>query len=192
MDNIKQKVIFTFIITCLFCSPFFLSAQDDSNKEFKANVGLGATVLNLTIFDYELISPTNYIYVTINPAKNFRIEPGIGFFFNIDPDDASNSNTQAYVSLGQFGVIHKNDFNIIIGARFDIQIYDKDVTAMSFAPTIAGEYLFSKHFSLGLDIGFVYAKYNDVYRDFDPWTGYTYRDAKFFFINTNPLLRFYF
>lgn len=131
--------------TILFLSiiSFFgnhLMGQEEKDSEFK--IGLGASLFNIADYewDYESAS-SNDIYITIDLNDKFRLEPSIGFVL-------SNYTESFSAGIGGFGKSMISDFNLLYGLRLGYNSNEM----WTVAPTLAGEYYFIKHFSIGCEV----------------------------------------
>ena len=131
--------------TILFLSiiSFFgnhLMGQEEKDSEFK--IGLGASLFNIADYewDYESAS-SNDIYITIDLNDKFRLEPSIGFVL-------SNYTKSFSAGIGGFGKSMISDFNLLYGLRLGYNSNEM----WTVAPTLAGEYYFIKHFSIGCEV----------------------------------------
>lgn len=131
--------------TILFLSiiSFFgnhLMGQEEKDSEFK--IGLGASLFNIADYewDYESAS-SNDIYITIDLNDKFRLEPSIGFVL-------SNYTESFSAGIGGFGKSMISDFNLLYGLRLGYNSNEM----LTVAPTLAGEYYFIKHFSIGCEV----------------------------------------
>ena len=117
-----------------------LLSQEDKDSEFK--VGLGISLFNIADYewDYESAS-SNDIYITIDLNDKFRIEPSIGFAI-------SNYSESFSAGIGGFGKSMISDFNLLYGLSLGYNSNE----ILTVAPTVAGEYYFIKHFSIGCEV----------------------------------------
>ena len=129
-----------------------LNAQDLSNPDPTSKAGVGISIFNFDLFQYDyfdLYQPAGIIYVPINVTEKFRIEPEISFF-------SRPGYGAAYLfsaGLGLEGMKRKNDFNMIYGVRMGVTLLDGvDDRYTSLGPILGGEHYFSKHFSIGAEI----------------------------------------
>ena len=131
--------------TLLFLSiiSFFgshLIGQEEKDSEFK--IGLGASLFNIADYEWDYESAnSNDIYITIDLNDKFRIEPSIGFVL-------SNYTESFSAGIGGFGKSVISDFNLLYGLRLGYNSNE----ILTVAPTVAGEYYFIKHFSIGCEV----------------------------------------
>ncbi|MDA8911080.1 hypothetical protein N9I21_04720 [Crocinitomicaceae bacterium] len=131
--------------TLLFLSiiSFFgshLMGQEEKDSEFK--IGLGASLFNIADYEWDYESAnSNDIYITIDLNDKFRIEPSIGFVL-------SNYTESFSAGIGGFGKSVISDFNLLYGLRLGYNSNE----ILTVAPTVAGEYYFIKHFSIGCEV----------------------------------------
>ncbi|MDA9020529.1 hypothetical protein N9H88_00610 [bacterium] len=131
--------------TLLFLSiiSFFgshLMGQEEKDSEFK--IGLGASLFNIADYEWDYESAnSNDIYITIDLNDKFRIEPSIGFVL-------SNYTESFSAGIGGFGKSTISDFNLLYGLRLGYNSNE----ILTVAPTVAGEYYFIKHFSIGCEV----------------------------------------
>lgn len=117
-----------------------LLSQEEKDSEFK--IGLGISLFNIADYEWDFESSrSNDIYVTIDINDKFRIEPCFGF-------SISNYSESFSAGVGGFGKSTISDFNFLYGLRF---AYNSN-EVLTIAPTLAGEYYFIKHFSLGCEV----------------------------------------
>ena len=114
--------------------------QEEKDSEFK--IGLGASLFNIADYEWDYESSrSNDIYITIDLNDKFRIEPSIGF--------ALSNYTESFTAgIGGFGKSIISDFNLLYGLRL---AYNSN-EILTVAPTVAGEYYFIKHFSIGCEV----------------------------------------
>ncbi len=114
--------------------------QEEKDSEFK--IGLGASLFNIADYEWDYESSrSNDIYITIDLNDKFRIEPSIGF--------ALSNYTESFTAgIGGFGKSMISDFNLLYGLRL---AYNSN-EILTVAPTVAGEYYFIKHFSIGCEV----------------------------------------
>mgnify|MGYP001106567073 CR=1 FL=1 len=117
-----------------------LMGQEEKDSEFK--IGLGASLFNIADYEWDYESSrSNDIYITIDLNDKFRIEPSIGF--------ALSNYTESFTAgIGGFGKSMISDFNLLYGLRL---AYNSN-EILTVAPTVAGEYYFIKHFSIGCEV----------------------------------------
>ena len=117
-----------------------LMGQEEKDSEFK--IGLGASLFNIADYEWDYESSrSNDIYITIDLNDKFRIEPSIGF--------ALSNYTESFTAgIGGFGKSIISDFNLLYGLRL---AYNSN-EILTVAPTVAGEYYFIKHFSIGCEV----------------------------------------
>jgi len=117
-----------------------LMGQEEKDSEFK--IGLGASLFNIADYEWDYESSrSNDIYITIDLNDKFRIEPSIGF--------ALSNYTESFTAgIGGFGKSMISDFNLLYGLRL---AYNSN-EILTVAPTVAGEYHFIKHFSIGCEV----------------------------------------
>ena len=117
-----------------------LVGQEEKDSEFK--IGLGASLFNIADYEWDYESSrSNDIYITIDLNDKFRIEPSIGF--------ALSNYTESFTAgIGGFGKSMISDFNLLYGLRL---AYNSN-EILTVAPTVAGEYYFIKHFSIGCEV----------------------------------------
>ena len=117
-----------------------LMGQEEKDSEFK--IGLGASLFNIADYEWDYESSrSNDIYITIDLNDKFRIEPSIGF--------ALSNYTESFTAgIGGFGKSNISDFNLLYGLRL---AYNSN-EILTVAPTVAGEYYFIKHFSIGCEV----------------------------------------
>ena len=114
--------------------------QEEKDSEFK--IGLGASLFNIADYEWDYESSrSNDIYITIDLNDKFRIEPSIGFAL-------SNYTESFSAGIGGFGKSMISDFNLLYGLRL---AYNSN-EILTVAPTVAGEYYFIKHFSIGCEV----------------------------------------
>jgi hypothetical protein len=117
-----------------------LLSQEEKDSEFK--IGLGASLFNIADYEWDYESAnSNDIYITIDLNDKFRIEPSIGFVL-------SNYTESFSAGIGGFGKSVISDFNLLYGLRLGYNSNE----ILSVAPTVAGEYYFIKHFSIGCEV----------------------------------------
>lgn len=117
-----------------------LLSQEEKDSEFK--IGLGISLFNIADYEWDFESSrSNDIYVTLDINDKFRIEPCFGF-------SISNYSESFSAGVGGFGKSTISDFNFLYGLRF---AYNSN-EVLTIAPTLAGEYYFVKHFSLGCEV----------------------------------------
>ncbi|MDA9161228.1 hypothetical protein N9O13_02385 [Crocinitomicaceae bacterium] len=117
-----------------------LMGQEEKDSEFK--IGLGASLFNIADYEWDYESSrSNDIYITIDLNDKFRIEPSIGFAL-------SNYTESFSAGIGGFGKSMISDFNLLYGLRL---AYNSN-EILTVAPTVAGEYYFIKHFSIGCEV----------------------------------------
>ena len=142
----KARLVFLFLLFFLIIS-FQLKAQ-----EKEKSIGIGISLSNIVgVFDDSLV-----IYLPIHTSSKFRLEPEIGFNLYSDSFGIwNNTSVSLSIGCGFFAVKNKGKFNIYYGVRngFIINSYSTNGrssrTDLFFSPALGGEYLFSKHFSLG-------------------------------------------
>ena len=117
-----------------------LMGQEEKDSEFK--IGLGASLFNIADYEWDYESSrSNDIYITIDLNDKFRIEPSIGF--------ALSNYTESFTAgIGGFGKSNISDFNLLYGLRL---AYNSN-EILTVAHTVAGEYYFIKHFSIGCEV----------------------------------------
>jgi len=117
-----------------------LMGQEEKDSEFK--IGLGASLFNIADYEWDYESSrSNDIYITIDLNDKFRIEPSIGF--------ALSNYTESFTAgIGGFEKSMISDFNLLYGLRL---AYNSN-EILTVAPTVAGEYYFIKHFSIGCEV----------------------------------------
>jgi len=117
-----------------------LMGQEEKDSEFK--IGLGASLFNIADYEWDYESSrSNDIYITIDLNDKFHIEPSIGFAL-------SNYTESFSAGIGGFGKSMISDFNLLYGLRL---AYNSN-EILTVAPTVAGEYYFIKHFSIGCEV----------------------------------------
>ena len=152
------------IIILLFATMIFSSsaiAQDDGYRVF----GLGVSVMEY-----------GTVYIPINVAPSFRLEPFLGFdFTSYDWDgDADDSRSTVELGIGILPTIRKGSAVIYIGGRIGLAITSGEYkdsggdvyvesTEASFwiGPVIGGEYYFNPHISLGGEMAISYGSSAD-------------------------------
>jgi len=149
----KAGLVFLFLVIFLVPS-FQLEAQ-----EGEKSIGLGVSLSKIAgWFNDSLV-----IYLPIHTSSKFRLEPEIGFNLHSDSFGIwNNTSFSLSVGCGFFAVKHKEKVNIYYGVRngFIINSYRTNGRSsrmdLFFSPALGGEYLFSKHFSLGGEVQISY------------------------------------
>ena len=134
----KLRTLLLSSLILFFCND--LLSQEEKDSEFK--IGLGISLFNIADYEWDFESSrSNDIYVTVDINDKFRIEPCFGF-------SISNYSESFSAGVGGFGKSTISDFNFLYGMRF---AYNSN-EVLTIAPTLAGEYYFIKHFSLGCEV----------------------------------------
>ena len=177
--------------------------------------GLGFKTFNLTseLMQSPNIWPGNKIIVTINPHKNIRLQPEVGYYQAKVHDKTVNDDLidKAYsMGIGVFGMWQKEKTNLYAGLKYTFTksidegiqstfnpnppyntIYSVGTTTISnnsYGVVIGGEYLLGKHFSVGSEIGFLRSVSNETYSASTINNGV----SKHLLTETNLIVRFYF
>jgi hypothetical protein len=117
-----------------------LLSQEEKDSEFK--IGLGISLFNIADYEWDYESAnSNDIYITIDLNDKFRIEPSFSF-------SISNYSESFSAGIGGFGKSTISDFNLLYGLRLGYNSNE----ILTVAPTVAGEYYFIKHFSIGCEV----------------------------------------
>jgi hypothetical protein len=142
------------------------------------------------------------IYLNLS---ELRIEPEIGFYRakGYDDSDTHESSSKAIsTGLGGYWLFHIGDFTPFVGLRYskssDEYInenpsspkYQRYSDQLYFGPTLGGEYRFSKHFSLGADVGF--CRYTSSFRRVDDTSDNTTTNKGYTTISRIKLRVFFF
>jgi hypothetical protein len=170
----------TFLFIIFIILSFNLVAQQDS-IQFKPTFGIGVTFgqdLNM-ISDFELTSypmTLGNIYFPIYITPKFRLEPEIGYYrFKNDLNGYKYTTSNLRIGVGLFSITKYENSIIQIGGRvgiihtsfsFSYPIENEEDSKDDFYIGIAtgGEYLFSKHISIGGEAQINYisiGSYND-------------------------------
>lgn len=136
MKNPLRNQFRLILIILLLSSVNQLSAQDQDSTKF----GFGATFFNMGEYAYEF-QAANTIYLTYDVSEKLRIEPTIGFAL-------SKGLNQITVGVGIFKKKELSHFNLLYGARLGSGNSER----FFIAPTLGGEYLIIKHFSVGSEV----------------------------------------
>jgi hypothetical protein len=120
--------------------------------------GIGISVLPFTAGPN--VGPTAEIYVPINIAPQFRLEPSLGIF-TADPNGDNNNSSNVTIGIGGFWVKPlAQAFDMYAGGRLKLNfskqqnpapIGDQSDTDVIIAAALGGEYYVVPHFSVGLE-----------------------------------------
>ena len=134
----KLRTLLLSSLILFFCTNLF--SQEEKDSEFK--IGIGISLFNIADYEWDYESAgSNDIYIPIDINDKFRIEPSVGF-------SISNYSEGFSAGIGGFGKSTISDFNLLYGMRF---AYNSN-EILTIAPTVAGEYYFINHFSLGCEV----------------------------------------
>jgi|GEM_PF-852069 len=146
----------------------FLLSTLAFSRENSPSIGLGVSLGKEFVPTYAYQSSRHYynlgmpsvdfpsIYIPITVSRSFRIEPEIGFW-----NYSTLSGTSEYrywilrIGLGMFLLRGKERTGYYYGIRSSVNLNSEPAGAGSgktdffIGPALGGEYLFSKHFSLG-------------------------------------------
>jgi len=155
------------ILILLFAVMIFHSSANAQNNGHRI-VGIGVNVLDIT----NIISGQgSTIYIPINVASAFRLEPFLGFnTISYDPEgDADESETNMQLGIGILPTIRRKNAVIYIGGRIGIafgseenkdsngDVYRKNSDfSFGLGPVLGGEYYFNPHISLGGEMAISY------------------------------------
>lgn len=157
-----KKLIFIMLVVLVFLSMVSsLLAQEKMNSiGFGASLGKELYSASLTLLDF----PSFYLPITLS---NFRIEPEIGYYrYSGEFEDEDTIETRLTIGFGIFLISRKPNTNIYYGLRMGLMrsyeydkwvwdgqdVYEDHRTDYYIGPAIGGEYLFTKHLSLGGEI----------------------------------------
>ena len=159
----KVSVIIILLFTILIFSSTAL-AQDDGYRVF----GIGVNVLD---FNGLLAGNGGTIYIPINVAPVFRLEPYLGFnttSYDYEGDD-DESETGIQFGIGISGMIRRGSALIYIGGRIGFVFdsyeekdmsgdvaYERSSASFGIGPILGGEYYFNPHVSLGGEASIIY------------------------------------
>ncbi len=163
----NRKVMLTACLMTLLAIPLRSMADDDVTPK-SIRIGIGTSIgSDLLISGAELVMlPVNLgnLYFPIVFSNNVRLEPEIGFYrmgSSFDGHDSSNSNLR--FGLGLFYNWSKDTLNTYFGIRTGLMYNlrtsdssDSSRTDLYIGPALGTEYLFSKHFSLGVEAQLLY------------------------------------
>lgn len=166
----------TYLILFAIISSFCLNAQESENagndlKKF----GIGLYARQFKFNDaqsYEYIVKSPGLLLSYNIQNFLRLETNFGFQTFTRED---YKNNVYHIGLNCLGMFQKEKVNFLYGIMvgYDndkierttesynvVMKYDIENKRISYGPKIGAEYLFSKHFSIGGDVGLVYYKEN--------------------------------
>lgn len=217
-----MKTANIFIAILIFASSA-LHAQENVSKpnDETSNVklkmlGLGFRTSPFNIEDlYQNYIPitNNKIIVTINPLKNFRIQPEFGYYRSKEFSTLINDDLIGRtfsVGAGFYGMWQKGNVNFYIGPKFtnvsgEFDSVDSDYnpnppyntiyrkttnssSSFNYGLISGGEYFFGNHFSVGAEIGLMHSKVEVKYSN---TPAQNFSSSKIM-TETNLLFRFYF
>ncbi len=158
-----RKILVTIIvISMLILLSNSVFAQDKAYRVF----GLGVNIM-----DY------GTVYIPINVASAFRLEPFVGFDFT-SYEEFSNENEGSESDM-QFGIgilpmIRRGSAVIYIGGRVGIAFYSDEYKnsdgdaiweysdfSFGIGPVIGGEYYFNPHISLGGEMSIMFQTFTN-------------------------------
>lgn len=183
--------------------------------------GIGVKTFNLFSESSEspYLMPGNKLILTINPHKNFRIQPEIGYarskYFEKDVN-ADLISVGLTSGIGMYGMWRKEKTNLYAGFKYVLNMskddnreavygtypnytttYIKTTTVVKtsmYGLVLGGEYFFSRHFSVGTEIGLMAMKMNIDFPTSQSNSSYNQEDiiVNSLLTESNLLFRFYF
>jgi hypothetical protein len=193
---------YSFLLITLFSASLFAQQENDS---FRSSFGLGVTFgkdfaysFNEELYIYPLTFGNIYFPIDLTPK--FRFEPEFGYYRSKSTDGYFESIRSTFrFGIGLFSIQRNKKSLIQIGARVGIiknnssekypngsdYDYDRSKTDCYFGFATGGEYLFSKHVSLGGEAQLNYINLGNYYE---------YVETSTYLIATRTLiiLRFYY
>lgn len=184
------KYILSSIILLVVLSGKLL-AQDETSSPKNFSLGLGIDIE--TIYNHSIISdyyfdPSASFALTVDLFNLVRLEPEIGYnkqdHYNIY-DNLQYRSSGISTGVGGYWLFHLNNVTPYVGVRFSTYKYDyirelpststyeQYVKQSNLGPILGVEYRFTKHFSLGADIGYYWFKRSNRQVDDDSDETYT-------------------
>lgn len=181
----KCKLIFALMfLSCL------VNAQDSGDKRTMIGIGIRSSVFQISELPIRIVPP-NRLLVNVDPIKYARVEVHYGFYKNTREQLYSTFPSPYVIKKvtdksnvyggGVFGILPKDNFKFILGARYSMNIYelgDVDFDSsgnpyvvnnsgkiQSFSGVLGCEYHFSKRFSVGAEFSYINMKDTFTYAD---------------------------
>lgn len=201
-----KKVIVLFLVICVISLTNGIAQSGENNQPKLIGFGLHVEQFKLNDLSDLPSAPVNKLVITINPTKNFRLEPEFGFKYGSE-DKGKLKRTSIAFGLGAFGMVQRNKVNIYGGLRYEYGLISREekgysssssnnnistnnYTRVIVGPALGGEYFFVDNFSIGGEISLLYTSLN---KTIDPKpSGYEDNNSSYFSTNTGLFCRFYF
>ncbi|MEJ2053532.1 MAG: outer membrane beta-barrel protein [Calditrichaceae bacterium] len=155
------------IFIVMFVVVLMFSTSSFAQNEYRP-FGIGVNVLDLNGI---MSGAGATVYLPINLAPGFRLEPLIGLNITSDEYDsgAEYSQTDMILGIGIFPTIRKGNAVIYVGGRVGIGLgssesknsngdktSDQSDFSFGLGPALGGEYYFNPHLSLGGEVSIMY------------------------------------
>lgn len=191
-----MKKFYLSLTGIMFLFNFSLNAQTTEQTDKLKTFGIGIEVSKFSWSDIysNLSNPVTSLTLTINPQKNFRIQPVIGSIMQKSKSDFFEEEVKSSAinfGLGLFGLKQKDkvaityglDFNyMVLKDKYEADGFDDDITtegnALKIGPALGAEYFFSPNFSFGANIGLKYFSVTNEAIYFDNVYGGVYPDKE--------------
>lgn len=184
----KHLLIRTRALSILFACAALISKAQNPEKTDALNMRKAGFGMKFSLLGGEDLGLTSSLeggktfFVSINPVKNFRIEPEFGFSHNTRPAELSSGslvskgsrvggsmfymyqkgNTNFYggpsVSLGKINYQEEITTYSSMGVP-SYKIVDAESKDLAIGGILGAEYFFNSHFSLGSELGLFSHKY---------------------------------
>ncbi|MBL4754874.1 MAG: hypothetical protein JKY52_14920 [Flavobacteriales bacterium] len=180
--------------------------------------GIGLRVNQLWYNEvFQIRPPSSTITIAITPHKNFRIEPEIGYFSSKSHDEQLKedlTDKSYHIGLGIYPILQKGNTNLYLGIRLaEIRFTDEfakfipptrppgngtfikeELISKQYliGPVLGAEYLFTKHFSFGGEMGLKYSIIHNDVDNSDSTHNHDEDKTKSYLTESNLFVRFYF